>query len=46
MSRHAERMARRKRAERMEALLDAGMVALLLVGFTVCWLIVFAGEFL
>lgn len=46
MSRHAERMARRKRAERMEALLDAGIVALLLVGFTVCWMIILTEAYL
>ena len=46
MSHYQERLAQRRRAEKMESLLGAGMVAILLTGFAVVWAIIFAGEFL
>ena len=45
-SRYQQRLARRRRAEKLESLLGAGMVAILLTGFAVVWGIIFAGEFL
>ena len=46
MSHYQERLAQRRRAEKLESLLGAGMVAILLTGFAVVWAVIFMEVYL